>query len=169
MNLTDKDVFVALCKSYCAINILILPKNFANGGWLVGIIAICLGGCIVYICASKLVQCAFKIEKYDFREVSRLALGPTGCHIVCIMLAVVQFSFTIAQISFTLKAIQSVSESALGQPIDMWWIALVIMAVYTPIAWVRRISVWAKGYSLAIMMIVFTTVVIMTYSIKGLI
>jgi len=103
--MTDFEVLVALCKSYCAINILILPKNFENGGWLVGILAISLGGLLVAICAHKLVDCAFKIKKYDFREVARAALGDVACHTISIMLAIIQFSFTIAQISFTLKAI----------------------------------------------------------------
>ena len=43
------------------------------------------------------------------------------------------------------------------------------MTVYTPIACVRRISVWTKGYSLAIFMIIFATTVLMAYSVDGLV
>lgn len=166
--MTDFDVFVALCKGYCAINILILPKNFQNGGWLIGILAIILGGWFVCVCALKLVECAFECQKFDFREVARSALGSTGCHVISIVLAVIQFSFTIAQISFTLKAIESIILESTGNTVNLWYIAFGVIVIYSPIAWVRRISVWRKGYSLAIFMILFTALVIMVYSIHGL-
>jgi len=94
--MNDFAVFIALCKSYCAINILILPKNFENGGWSIGCLAITFGGMFVAYCAQKLVQCAFEIKKYDYREIAKSALGQTGCHIVSIILAAIHLSFTIA-------------------------------------------------------------------------
>ena len=87
--MSDFDVFVALFKSYCAINVLILPKNFENGGWLVGLLAIVFGGCLVCFCAHKLVQCAFVVDRYDFRKVVKRALGSVGCHVLGIILAVI--------------------------------------------------------------------------------
>ena len=53
--LTGFQAFTALCKGYCAINILVLPKQFDNGGWLIGILAISIAACYVCICALKLL------------------------------------------------------------------------------------------------------------------
>jgi hypothetical protein len=53
--------FAALCKGYCAINILILPKQFENGGWLVGIVSIFASVLFVLTCALKLVKCGQKL------------------------------------------------------------------------------------------------------------
>lgn len=59
--MTDFQVFMSVCKGYCAINILVLPKNFENGGWIVGVVSMILAGLLIYVCARKLVQCAQKI------------------------------------------------------------------------------------------------------------
>lgn len=53
--MSDYSALIAICKAYCAINIMVLPKNFENGGWLVGILAINIGCILVYVCALKLV------------------------------------------------------------------------------------------------------------------
>ena len=58
--------FAAICKGYCAINILILPKQFENGGWLVGLIAIFTAVIFVLNCALKLVKCGVKVGIYDY-------------------------------------------------------------------------------------------------------
>jgi amino acid permease len=50
---------------------MVLPKNFENGGWVVGVLAINVGCVLVSICAQKLVKCAIKIDCYDYREVVR--------------------------------------------------------------------------------------------------
>lgn len=46
---------MAICKGYCAINVLVLPKQVDNGGWLIGVLSIGIGGFIVLLCALKLV------------------------------------------------------------------------------------------------------------------
>lgn len=58
--------FFAICKGYCAINILILPKNFSNGGWLVGVLSVFLACFLVLFCARKLVECANKTGIYNY-------------------------------------------------------------------------------------------------------
>jgi proton-coupled amino acid transporter len=106
--MSDFQTLIAIWKSYCAINILILPKNFQNGGWVVGVVAMTVAGILVYFCALKLVQCALKIHIYSYRDVARAALGDTPAEVVDICVALCNLSFTIAQISFTLKALQSI-------------------------------------------------------------
>ena len=46
---------MAVCKGYCAINVLVLPKQFDNGGWLIGVLSISFGALFVLLCALKLV------------------------------------------------------------------------------------------------------------------
>jgi hypothetical protein len=65
--MTDFETFIAVCKCYCAINILILPKNFSNGGYIVGIASVVIAGALVYYCALKLILCAIKIQIYSYR------------------------------------------------------------------------------------------------------
>ena len=58
--------FMAVCKGFCAINILILPKQFDNGGWLIGIVSICVAAAFVTMCALKLIKCGEKIGVYTY-------------------------------------------------------------------------------------------------------
>ena len=46
--------FFALLKSYCAINVLLTPKSFANGGFLLSPIALIFACLFQTICAIKL-------------------------------------------------------------------------------------------------------------------
>ena len=163
--MNDFQVFVAICKAYCAVNIMVLPKNFENGGWLVGVLSLNLGCILVGYHALKLVKCAIKLEIYDFREVALRALGPRISDVISIIIAVVHFSFTIAQISFTLRAVQTVVHSFTGFHLDQLWISTAIILLYSPIAWIRQIAVFSKGFPLAIMMILLTTITIMIYAI----
>ena len=97
--------YMALCKGYCAINILVLPKQFDNGGWLVGVLSIMIAAGFVTMCALKLLQCGEKIGVYTYPGIAERALGRGGKIIVDIFLSFCQFSFTVAQISFTLKTL----------------------------------------------------------------
>ena len=94
---------MAVCKGYCAINILVLTKNFEDGGWVTGVLSI-FGGCfLVLICALKLVECGSERKIYSFTEIALAAFGPKGKLIVDVFIMLCQFSFTVAQISFTLE------------------------------------------------------------------
>ena len=98
--------FAALCKGYCAINILILPKQFENGGWLIGTIAISVAVIFVLYCALKLVKCGIKTGLYNYSQIAEAAMGSRGKVFVDVLLGLCQFSFTIAQITFTLNCLQ---------------------------------------------------------------
>ena len=60
--MSDEESWIAVSKGYCVINILFIPFQFANGGWITGILSINLGFLIALICALKLVQCAIKTK-----------------------------------------------------------------------------------------------------------
>ena len=57
---------MAMIKGYCAINILVLPKQFDNGGWLVGFLSILLGSMFVLVCALKLVQSGMVLKEFTY-------------------------------------------------------------------------------------------------------
>ena len=73
-----------------------------------------------------------------------------------------------AQISFTLKTLQSVIRFNNSQ-LSLWWFALVIVIFYSPLAWVRRLQYFAIGYILGCTMIIYTVLVVSGCAITGLI
>ena len=49
--------YFALIKAYCAINVLLLPKAFKNGGWLLSPLSLMVACVFEATCAIKLAQC----------------------------------------------------------------------------------------------------------------
>jgi len=162
--------YMALCKGYCAINILVLPKQFDNGGWLIGSASIVFAAFFVLLTGLKLVECGDKVKMYTYPDIAFIALGAKGKKFIQIILAFVQFSFTIAQISFSLNTFQIIVRqfSPDLENLNLWWFAMIIMIAYPPIAWVRKLQKFAIGYILGCVMIIYTVFVVFGYSFAGL-
>ena len=54
--------FLALIKGYCAIIILILPKSFVSGGYLMSPLILIISSFLTTICALKLVETGLKTK-----------------------------------------------------------------------------------------------------------
>jgi len=81
--------FFALCKCYCAINVLLTPKAFKNGGYLLSPIALMLACSLQTLCAIKLSQCGMKLKKCSYPDIVGKALGKRFRKLLEIMLAIV--------------------------------------------------------------------------------
>lgn len=127
-----------------------------------------IAAAFVTMCALKLLQCGEKIGVYTYPGIAERALGRGGKIVVDIFLSFCQFSFTVAQISFTLKTLQSIILIN-GQRIDLWYFAIGIICFYSPLAWVRRLQYFAIGYILGCAMIIYTVAVVSGYSVAGLV
>ena len=66
--MNDVQIIMAVFKSYCAFNILLLPKMFDNGGWVIGIVGTNVACAVVTMSACKLIQCALALgpRRYNF-------------------------------------------------------------------------------------------------------
>ena len=64
--LTPFETYVALIKGYCSISILLMPKAFVGGGWLVSAVFEILSAAFSTYCVTKLVQVGLehKIHSY---------------------------------------------------------------------------------------------------------
>lgn len=58
--------FLALVKGYCAIVILIVPKSFANGGYIFSPLAMLISYVLTTVCALKLVQSGLKTRYMSY-------------------------------------------------------------------------------------------------------
>lgn len=79
--------FFALIKGYCAIIVLILPKSFANGGYLISPIVLLLSSFLTTLCAIKLVESGLKTNTICYSSIGKIALGSSGKNLIDIMLA----------------------------------------------------------------------------------
>ena len=68
--------YFALLKAYCAINILLLPKSFKNGGWALSPVSLAVSCLFEATCAIKLSQCSLVSKKSNYQDIVLYALGP---------------------------------------------------------------------------------------------
>ena len=54
--LSPFEVYIALVKGYCVILILIIPRAFVTGGWLMSAVLMMCSGVVSTVCANCLVQ-----------------------------------------------------------------------------------------------------------------
>lgn len=73
--LTVFQAYFALLKAYCAINILLLPKSFRNGGYALSPLSLMMACLFESTCAIKLAQCGMITGKISYREIVLQALG----------------------------------------------------------------------------------------------
>ena len=103
----------------------------------------------------------------------RAGMGNAGFVLFQIILAFCQFSFTITQISFTIKSFREVFAEwnfwGVQTDTSLWLFATALIVIYSPIAWVRRLQYFEIGYIVGCFMIVFTILVISGYCIVGLV
>ena len=89
--MTNFQSFFATCKSYCAINVLLTPKAFKNGGYILSPVALLIAGVLQCYCAIKLTQCGMHVKKISYPDIVFKALGKKGKKVLEIFLAIVQF------------------------------------------------------------------------------
>ena len=78
-------------KAYCAINLLLLPKSFKNGGYILSPIALIISCTFEATCAIKLSQCGQHTGKINYTEIIRIAFGPKVESVFKVVIAIVQF------------------------------------------------------------------------------
>lgn len=156
--MSSGQAYFALLKAYCAINVLLLPKSFRNGGYVLSPIALITSCFFECTCAIKLSQCALTPEMSQFRsltytDIVSVALGTRFLRPFKIIIALVQFQFTISQLAFVIESMRSTiaeflhhddqvneenQQNAKADELYVW-IALAVLVVFAPLTWVRQI------------------------------
>mmetsp|Transcript_32233 Transcript_32233/g.49316 ORF Transcript_32233/g.49316 Transcript_32233/m.49316 type:complete len:157 (+) Transcript_32233:722-1192(+) len=150
--------YFALLKAYCAINVLLLPKAFKNGGYLLSPIALIISCTFEGTCAVKLSQCGNFTGLISYTDIVNRALGPKVQKWFQAIIAVVQFQFTVSQLAFVIESTESTLavlthdpnfQSDGGNPhysekersVEMvhFLVATGVLIIFAPLTWVRKI------------------------------
>lgn len=97
--------FFAVLKAYCAINVLLLPRSFVNGGYMLSPISMLVAVFFESLCAARLTTVAHKYGIFSYPLLMQRAMGEKGLHLARIFLALAHWQFTIGQMTFTLKSL----------------------------------------------------------------
>lgn len=81
--------FFAVMKAYCAINVLLLPRSFVNGGYLLSPLAMMVAFFFESLCAVRLTNVANSQGIFSYPLLMEKALGTKGLWIsrICLGLA----------------------------------------------------------------------------------
>ena len=81
--------FFAIVKAYCAINVLLLPMSFGEGGYILAPIAMLIALFFQGLSAAQLTSLARKYSIYSYPLIMQRAHGNVGLYVarVCISLA----------------------------------------------------------------------------------
>ena len=151
--------FFAVLKAYCAINVLLLPCSFANGGYLLSPIAMIVACFFEALCAARLTSVAQQYEIYSYPLLMQKAMGDKGLLAARVFLSIAHWQFTIGQMTFTLKSLQSTFGAWTGTIKPLWVFGLCIWILYTPINWIRRLEVFSKAFIFAVSMIILAVII----------
>jgi amino acid permease len=83
--------FFAVLKGYCAINVLLLPRSFVNGGFILSPAMICVSCTLEATCAVLISNIALKYGIYDYLALVEHAYGTTAKKVVRTILCLVHF------------------------------------------------------------------------------
>ena len=92
-NMGSFKTYFALLKAYCAINVLLLPKSFKNGGYILSPCMMATACFFETLCAIRLSNVANKFKIWTYPGIAMRAMGNKGFQAlrVCLLLAHIQF------------------------------------------------------------------------------
>jgi amino acid permease len=121
-------------------------------------------------CAIKLSQCGNFTKKISYTEIVLHALGPRFCLVFQVMIALVQFQFTISQLAFVIESIDSTFNDGIKHEISSsrgkfahFYISFIIICIFAPLTWVRRIQRFRFAFIFGVSMILLAVCTISIY------
>ena len=159
--------FFAVLKAYCAINVLLLPCSFASGGYLLSPIAMCIACFFEGMCAFKLCKVGVQYGISSYPMIAYRALGWKGRALVRLLIGLAHLQFSIGQLTFTMKTLQSVTAQWMsGTVMPLWLFGIGIFLVYSPIIWVRTLEFFKQAFIFAVLMILLCVITTSMYAQK---
>lgn len=161
--LSPRETYIALIKGYCASVVLMLPRVFQNGGLGVTPIFIITSAVISTYCVGKLVDTGLAKQLYSYSLIVERAFGKKGRFILDFMIALTQFSFTIAGIIFIVSSFKITVDTLFSVDSNPWIYGGVIVLIYTPISWVRNIAKFSFTFMLGNILILMAVLFVSVY------
>lgn len=166
-------VVLLILKSMLGSGLMFLPKAFYNGGILFSSVVLVFFGLLATTCMLLLLQCQRKCgEKGStFQEIAFQAYGKHAASSVKFSLVVSQLGFCTVYFIFvaqnTLDVLQVISGCGL-QDLDTTYIILAQIAVYTPLALIRRLDKLSITSLVANVVIGGTLIYMISYDIHSI-
>jgi amino acid permease len=108
------------------------------------------------------------VKKISYPDIVKAAMGPTGKKIIEVCLAFIHFQFTIAQLAFIIGGLKSTIDSIAGKQTNLKseHIGLIVLSLFSPLAWVRKIETFKIGFMFGFAMIIVTLITISVFCLS---
>tara|TARA_B110000285_G_C14996869_1_gene549303 strand:+ start:128 stop:496 length:369 start_codon:yes stop_codon:yes gene_type:complete len=107
------------------------------------------------------------VKKISYPDIAEKALGKQGKKLIEVCLAVIHFQFTIAQLAFIIEGLKSTIESMTGSSaLKEVHIGFIVLSLFSPLAWVRKIETFKIGFMFGFAMIIVTLITISVFCLS---
>ena len=148
---------MALCRAYCAVNILQIPKFFAQGGWFLSTMLFNFGCVLAAYSASKLVDSAFQAKSYTYWKIARKAFGPKFEIIIKLTIVVYQVYSVSVQIKFLLYQLQELFN------ISQIYISIILVLTFSALSFARKMQYFKGLYGMSNLGTLFVCFMLMAF------
>ena len=107
------------------------------------------------------------VKKISYPDIVEIVLGRKGKKFIEVCLAVIHFQFTIAQLVFIIGGLKSTIEALTGvRNLKQEYFAVIVLALFSPLAWIRKIETFKIGFMFGFAMIIITIITISIFCIS---
>ena len=155
--------FLSLLKGFVCTAILFLPQQFAKAGWLFMILAFMFSMFLTTFCATLIIDVRKVINLPSYTAIGERLFGKKGRIAVDIALFSSQAGFCCGYVFFIVDNIHKIIENSITDSHDKWITAAVLFIIFTLLAWVRKIELFAQTHVFADIMILVTLIYVIIY------
>ena len=127
---------------------------------------IALSAFISTVCIGKLIDAGLATKLYSYSLIVEKALGKKGRFFLDVMVCLTQFSFTIAGIIFIVNSFKITIDTLFETDSNPYYYGAIIVAIYTPISWVRNIAKFSFTFMLGNLLILLAVLFVSVYCLS---
>jgi solute carrier family 36 (proton-coupled amino acid transporter) len=164
--LNQVETYIAIIKGYSGLAMFLVPKFFVNGGWLFAPLCEIVSGVLTSVCVLKLCETGLHYGTFSYPDIVNKAFGNKARLITEFMIAITQFSFTIAHMGFIIGSLKSTVDDIWEIDSNPYMFAWLLMIILTPLACVRNIAKFSFTFLIGVLMILISFFVVSTLCFK---
>ena len=164
--LSPFESYIAVLKGYCVLSILLLPKAFYDGGWLISPSFIVFNGVLSCIACIMLIDTGLAYKIYSYPLIVERVLGKKARLFLEIAIALTQLGFVISYVTFLVSSCKTTIDTLSGKETNPVIYGVIICVVFTLLSWVRNLAMFSYTFMIGVFMILVTTVYVLTEATK---
>ena len=153
-------------KGFSGLSLFLVPKFFQNGGCLFAPLCEIASGILTSICILKLCEAGCHYEIFSYSEIVERTFGTKTRRLTEIMIAITQFAFTVAHMSFIIGSIKTTIDDYYEIESNEYIFIGFLVMILTPLAFVRNIAKFSFTFLIGVLLILMSFFVCSIFCFK---